>query len=159
MISDEPRSTTNEETPSSSDCGPSMIQLTTYNDEQPFTSSDVPQPAVDESVDGLTAMVSHDHGAQDLLTSQSSNQVKIDSQLMDGGMLHGSQVAILSEQGRSGLGYYMFEGTHSYLYFTIVAAIVVGLCLDLVVLLSCFVPALWFANKVSILFDTGDYVS
>ena len=152
MISDEPKSNTDEETPlSSSDCGPSIVQLTTYNDEQPFSSSGVSQPAVDESIDGLTTMVSHDghHGAQDLLTLQ-SNRVKVDSQLMDGGTLHSSQVAILSEQGRPGLGYYMLEGTHSYLYFTIVAAIVVGLCLDLIVLLSCFIPALWFANKVSV---------
>ena len=37
---------------------------------------------------------------------------------------------------------------HSYLYYTIVAAIVVGLCLDFVVLLAVFVPALWLANKV-----------
>ena len=38
---------------------------------------------------------------------------------------------------------------HSYFYFTIVAAIVVGLCLNFVVLLAFFLPALWFANKVS----------
>ena len=41
------------------------------------------------------------------------------------------------------------EEVHSYYYFTIVAAIVVGLCLDFVVLLAVFLPALWFANKVS----------
>lgn len=42
-----------------------------------------------------------------------------------------------------------FKEVHSYYYFTIVAAIVVGLCLDFVVLLAVFLPALWFANKVS----------
>ncbi len=42
-----------------------------------------------------------------------------------------------------------FEEAHSYYYFTIVAAIVVGLCLDFVVLLALFLPALWYANKVS----------
>ena len=42
-----------------------------------------------------------------------------------------------------------FKDVHSYYYFTIVAAIVVGLCLDFVVLLAVFLPALWFANKVS----------
>lgn len=40
------------------------------------------------------------------------------------------------------------DEVHSYYYFTIVAAIVVGLCLDFVVLLALFLPALWFANKV-----------
>jgi hypothetical protein len=42
-----------------------------------------------------------------------------------------------------------FEEAHSYYYFTIVAAILVGLCLDFVVLLTLFLPALWYANKVS----------
>lgn len=42
------------------------------------------------------------------------------------------------------------EEVHSYYYYTIVAAIVVGLCLNFVVLLACFLPALWFANKVGL---------
>ena len=41
------------------------------------------------------------------------------------------------------------QEVHSYFYYTIVAAIVVGLCLNFVALLVCFLPALWFANKVS----------
>ena len=42
------------------------------------------------------------------------------------------------------------EEVHSYYYYTIVAAIVVGLCFNFVVLLACFLPALWFANKASV---------
>ena len=45
----------------------------------------------------------------------------------------------------------VFEGEqrhHSFLYCTIIMALVVGLCLDFPVLLVCFVPALWFAKKV-----------
>ena len=51
--------------------------------------------------------------------------------------------------GDAGFTSQRLEEVHSYYYFTIVAAIVVGLCLDFVVLLAVFLPALWFANKVS----------
>ena len=51
--------------------------------------------------------------------------------------------------GYTGFSSHRLDEVHSYYYFTIVAAIVVGLCLDFVVLLAVFLPALWFANKVS----------
>lgn len=51
--------------------------------------------------------------------------------------------------GDAGFTSHRLEEVHSYYYFTIVAAIVVGLCLDFVILLAVFLPALWFANKVS----------
>ena len=54
-----------------------------------------------------------------------------------------------SEYYRHGFSGPRLDEVHSYYYFTIVAAIVVGLCLDFVVLLALFLPALWFANKVS----------
>lgn len=69
------------------------------------------------------------------------------------GLTQGSVADMLPRRSYS-FGYHAngvsrpLENVHSYLYFTIVAAIVVSLCLDFVVLLSCFLPALWFANKV-----------
>lgn len=125
------------------------------------STTDVPFPQQSSKIntdlnnqESVIESVSHDElNATMLVQSAEANA----SLQLTGEQRLGSETALLpkrrysygrhADSSTNSLGEPVQEA-HSYLYFTIVAAIVVGLCLDFIVLLACFVPALWFANKV-----------